>query len=391
MIRFADAREWWLELSPMVQAEAVQQSQPWSTADSRHRAYLNRVCLHEFLNWIRAEVPQAHPWMPSDTLPAVWDVVNGTAVMVGTTRLVLIPTEVIDDDELEVPQEWVDIPSWAGDYYLAVQVKPESGWMRIWGYATHQELKSIGHYDPSDRTYSLDTEQLTRDLNAFWLTFQLCSTESARAALLPLPQLAPAQAENLIQRLGNPAVMFPRLTVPFSLWGALLEQETWRQQLFQYRTGIQPSTSTIVRLGAWLQGNFTAAWQAIEAVLSPQQTAIAWRNDPASEPTAFEVSRVKVLELGAQPGDEQIALVIGIKPTIESSVLIGLQICPTGDNLLLPDPIQIRLLDAAGREVGQASAAVTEIIQLQFEGCSGEQFQVEIISGNHHLIQEFEI
>ena len=34
----------------------------------------------------------------------------------------LIPSEAIDDSELEVPQEWVDIPSWAADYYLAVQI-----------------------------------------------------------------------------------------------------------------------------------------------------------------------------------------------------------------------------------------------------------------------------
>lgn len=391
MIQFADLKEWWLELSPRAQAEAVQQSQPCSAPDSRHRAYLNCVCLHEFLNWIRADAPQSYPWMPSDTLPCVWEVVNGTAVMVETTRLVLLPTEVIDDDELEVPQEWVDIPGWAGDYYLAVQVKPESGWMRIWGYTTHQELKSIGNYDPSDRTYSLDTEQLTKDLNAFWLTVQLCRTELVRAAILPLPELIPAQAENLIQRLSNPSIMFPRLSVPFSLWGALLDQETWRQQLFQRRTGPHPSTSTRVQLGAWLQGNFTAAWQAIGAVLSPQQTAIAWRNDTSSEPMGFDVSRVKVLELGTQTEDAQIALVIGIKPMIESTVLIGLQICPTGDNLLLPNPIQVRLLDAAGSEIGQASATVTEIIQLQFEGYSGERFQVEIISGNYQLIEEFEI
>jgi len=26
-----------------------------------------------------------------------------------------------------VPQEWVDIPEWAADYYLAVQVNPDSG------------------------------------------------------------------------------------------------------------------------------------------------------------------------------------------------------------------------------------------------------------------------
>ncbi|PSO81051.1 MAG: hypothetical protein BRC41_15925 [Cyanobacteria bacterium QH_9_48_43] len=54
---------------------------------------------------------------PSPALPSFWEVVNGTAIALSGVRLVLIPSEAADLSELRVPQEWVDIPSWGGDYY----------------------------------------------------------------------------------------------------------------------------------------------------------------------------------------------------------------------------------------------------------------------------------
>lgn len=83
------------------------------------------------------EQPQVLP--SRDDLSSIWEVVNGTAIGIGETRIVLIP-EAMDTDEYEVQAEWVDIPSWAADYYLAVQVNSEDCWLRIWGYTTHKKL-----------------------------------------------------------------------------------------------------------------------------------------------------------------------------------------------------------------------------------------------------------
>jgi len=391
MIEFADPKEWWLELSPTMREETIRQSQRCSLPSSRSTAYLNSVCLQGFLNWLREDSLEAVPWLEASDLLTVWELVNGTAVILGTTRIVLIPTEAIDDGELAVPQEWVDIPSWAGDYYLAVQVQPERGWLRIWGYTTHQELKARGIYDPSDRTYCLTGEQLTQDLNAFWVTVRLCAIVQTRSAIAPLPELSPVQAENLIQRLGNPSVTFPRLAVPFMLWGALLEQANWRHQLFQHRTGQGDDRQPIVRLQEWWQGNFAPAWQAIAAVVSPQQLTTAWRSEAIEPLMEFAVSRAKMLEFGTQSGTEAIAIIISIVAATESKTSIQLQICPVGDNRLLPNPVRVRLLDVAGDEIGQASAAVTEIIQLQFEADAGERFCVEVVSGEQRITEEFEV
>ncbi len=400
MLRFADPKEWWIERSPMAQAEAVQQSQPCSTTASRHRAYLNALSLNAVLGWIRAEVPDATPWLAPALLPTVWDVVNGTAIMLGAVRLVLIPTEAIDDGELEVPQEWVDSPSWVGDYYLAVQVQPESGWVRVWGYTTHQELKSMGDYDPMDRTYAIDAEQLTQDLNVFWATYQFCGSEQTRTAIAPLPDLSTTQADTLIQRLGDATLVFPRLAVPFSLWAALLARDDWRQALYLRRCGGEQSRSVVVKLSDWLQEQFAATWQAIDAVLLPAQIATAWRSgentfDTTTPESAiapeYEINRVKVLEWGANPGEGAIAVLIGMTPIDGSQINIGLSICPVGENATFLQEIQVRLLDGNGTAVGQASATITETMQFQFTGQVGEQFSIEVMMGDRRLTELFEI
>ncbi|MEH2389982.1 MAG: DUF1822 family protein [Nostoc sp.] len=215
------------------------QEQPYSTAGACQRGWINQKCLQAFLPWFKEEIaPTARVYPNSAALPSFWEVVNGTAITFDRDRLVLIPTLAIDGDELRVPQEWVDIPEWVADYYIAVQVNPDEGWMKIFGYTTHQILKTKGVYDAGDRTYSLESEDLIPDINVLWVTRQLNHSEALRAEIAPLAPIAKTQAENLLERLGDPDVKFPRLAVPFSLWGALVAHGGWRKKLSELRQGL---------------------------------------------------------------------------------------------------------------------------------------------------------
>lgn len=226
------------------------QNQPFSTSGTRWRAYLNQMSLEAFLPWLQEEQDSnARVWTHQAALPSFWEFVNGTAINCDNMRLVLIPTTEIDRQELRVPQEWVDIPSWIADYYLAVQVDPNAGWVTIWGYTTHYQLKAKGVYDAGDRTYSLNEDELIGDINVLWIARHLCPDEPLRAEVAPIPVLPKAQAENLLERLGNPTVIFPRLTVPFQLWAALLEHGGWRQRLYELRQGLSEQWS----IPQWLQ------------------------------------------------------------------------------------------------------------------------------------------
>ncbi|MDZ7964182.1 MAG: DUF1822 family protein [Nostoc sp. DedSLP03] len=236
------------------------QEQPYSTPGACQRGWINQKCLQAFLPWFKEEIaPSAKVYPNSAVLPSFWEVVNGTAITFDRDRLVLIPTLAMDDDELRVPQEWVDIPEWVADYYIAVQVNPDDGWIKIFGYTTHQILKKKGVYDAGDRTYSLESEDLIPDINVLWVTRQLNRLEALRTEIAPLDPIAKTQAENLLERLGDHNVKFPRLAVPFSLWGALLAHSGWRKKLYELRQGLVIQRS----IPQWLQtgvANLAQQW-----------------------------------------------------------------------------------------------------------------------------------
>jgi Protein of unknown function (DUF1822) len=262
--------ETYLEINPATQSQAWQQSQVLANATSRWTAYLNQLCLDTVLDWLQQDYDL--PALAAYTLPSlqsIWEVVTGTAVLVGSTRLVLIPTETIDLDELRIPQEWVDIPIWLADYYLAVQVNPDQGWVKLAGFTNHRQVKTKGHYDWCDRTYRLDDTDLIHDLNVLWVSQQLQPDQITQAKVSDLPVLSLAQAGNLIQRLGNPEVRVPRLAIPFGQWGALLAHGGWRQRLAEQRRELPEQHS----VWEWLQTSLSQiaeqrGWQQMQ--IQPQ-------------------------------------------------------------------------------------------------------------------------
>ncbi len=244
----------------------------FSTSVARWRGRLNQMCLDAFLPWLREEeVENARVWTQTAALPSFWEFVNGTAIASHDIRLVLIPTTAIDTAELRVPQEWVDIPDWVADYYIAVQVNPNGGWVTIWGYTTHRQLKTKGVYDASDRAYSLDENDLIKDINGLWITRQLCPEEVLRESVAPLPTLPLVQAKNLLERLGNSEIVFPRLAIPFELWGALLTHGGWRQRLYEQRQGLSEQWS----IQEWLQAGVSNLAQQLGWGITRLQSNLA--------------------------------------------------------------------------------------------------------------------
>jgi hypothetical protein len=296
----------------------------------------------------------------------------------------LIPTESIDRSELEVPQEWVDLPSWVADYYLGVQISSDEREIEIYGYATHHQIKTQGSFDSIDRTYSLDSEDLNPDLNALWLTIDRYPATVTRAAIAPIPTLAPDRITPLIARLGDRSELLPRLAVPFEIWAAIIEHPASLQRLYQHRHSVG-STPVFTRLSGWLQGQIEAAWQTLDLVLLPPQIATAVRSADRSIPDPSELYRAKVYTLATG----QIALVIGISPMSDTESRIGLQIHPAGGATQLPSSTRLRLLTVDGDEIGQASAAVTETFQ--FRANAGERFQIEIACAGETQTERFEL
>jgi Protein of unknown function (DUF1822) len=247
-----------LEIPQNAYNQAWEKTRSHSNSTSRYQAYLNELCLSAILPWLQEDIaPQAKVWLNTTALPSFWELVNGTVICIDSTRVVLVPQESIDLSELRVPQEWIDIPTWAGDYYLGVEIEPEDGYVSIWGYCTHAQLKNQGVYDASTRTYALDASDIVNDICIFSVARQVCPNEVTRSEVAALPALSATQAQNLIVRLGDREMLAPRLSIPFQTWGALIEHGGWRTSLYQRRIG-QPEQFSVLQ---WLQSGISQAAQ----------------------------------------------------------------------------------------------------------------------------------
>ena len=255
-----------LELETATIDRAWQQSQNAGNSNSRWQQYLNQLALDTFLPWLQTEeIANAQAGLNGDAQRDLWEVVNGTVIAIDDAKLVLIPSEAEDISELRVPQEWIDLPQLVADYYLAVQVNVDAGFIRVWGYATHQQLKNNGNFSHSDRTYSLSDEELIADINVLWVARELCPEEVTQAVIEPVAAIADTQAENLIQRLGSTTQLLPRLAVPFASWAGLIQNPTWCRRLAASRRGVTTKTPVL----QWLkQGAANIAsefgWRQIE-------------------------------------------------------------------------------------------------------------------------------
>ena len=370
-----------LESSPAVQIDCWQQAQVGANPKAIWQIYLNQSCVNAFLPWLQAEhAPQARVELGDRT---TWELVNGTAITLGLRRLIVIPDKTIDTTELRVPQEWVDLPTWAGDYYLAAQVDPDTNQVRIWGFTTHAQLQA-GAYDPADRTYAIDAPSLVQDLNVLWVVQQVYANEPTQGAIAPLPALAPTQAENLVQRLANLAIGQPRLEIPFALWGALLAQDHLRQRLAQQRQGTSLSTHQSINLGQWLQNQFAVSWQALETLFSPEDLALNLRQ---SADTSTEVRRVKELTLPEQA----VLLIVGLTPETDDRISIKVQLRPHDRTLCLTSDITLEMLDTDGTVIQSVVARDQDnFIQLRrFRCASNSQFQLRITIADFSITENF--
>jgi hypothetical protein len=262
-----------LTIDPIDQQEAWEASQAQSNTLARYNAYVNRVCLKTFLKWFTGwiseeSLSQPAIWPAEESLTNLLEFVNGTAITLGETKIVIIPTENHDFEELIVPQEWVDIPEWVADYYLAAQVnleaEEEDCTIQICGFSTHQQLKNEAFYHANEKTYIVPVENLIGSLTTLQLTIGLNWKEK----VAELTKLSENETKKFLQQLGNAKIYSPRLQrdITFEQWAALISDEECRQQLYQQRMGIE-TKKPVINLSHWFHNIVDAGWQTIDEVI----------------------------------------------------------------------------------------------------------------------------
>ena len=325
-----------LELEQATIDRAWSQTNNSGNATSRWQSYLNQVVLNVFLPWLQTEEDAtAKPGFSQTAQADIWEVVNGTAIAIKDAKLVLIPSEAEDLGELRVPQEWIDLAEWTADYYLAVQVNVDAGYIRVWGYTTHQKLKNDGNFSYGDRTYSLTDEELITDIDALWIARELCPDEVTQTAIEQVTELETAQAENLIARLGSQSQMVPRLAIPFATWAALIKQPSWCHHLAANRRGKSVKTPVL----QWFKqgmANLTTdlGWRKIE--MTPSMVGAKGGTVAGATPVpAFGLA--KKLAIADQPYELKIL-------PLEEADSWRFELCCLTPGCMIPVGFKLRLL-----------------------------------------------
>ena len=373
-----------LENSPEETEQLWQESQNYSNDSARWNAYLNRLCLNMTIKYLTEdtqpeEIPQIS--LNLETLNQIWEVVNGSAISIGETRIILIPTEEIDTEEFAIPQEWVDLPSLVGDYYLAAVMEPEEYRMRIWGYTSYQNLKSKANYNELDQIYYLGQEFMTEDLNVMWVARELCP--QAKPSVEAIENLSVDEAITLVAQLGRSSPYSPRLEVEFEKWGALLENQSLLRMLYEQRLeGDRPTATNLLQ---WFEGIFETGWQTIEEILNVEQAEIGY-----SFRSSLRISRGKKIDLGMQISEESVALIVHLLAENEIEKEVNIQVHPMGEEVYLPPGVKLIVIDEFGEELAFAqSRDADNFIQRNFTAEAGDRFSIAVALGEARIIEDF--
>jgi hypothetical protein len=370
------------------------QSQNYPNITASWNAYVNYICLNTFLSYLKTEAEVTSKpkiWTQETELPSFWQVVNGTCLEIDKTRLLIIPSENSELTELRVQREWVDISNWTNDYYLAVEISLEECWMRVCGYATYQQLKEEGYYDPIDETYSLDAEELIEDLTIMWMMRDRKSNK--KFELKTLPTLSLVEAETLLDRLDLSSPYSPRLTLPFEQWGALIGCDRDRKKLYEMQQQkTQKETNnlaqTVTNLGQWLQNIFESGWQSIDTLVNPSSGNLAYSfRQGMPNSTQGTVEAIKIISVEGR----SLILSIGLKPEAEENISVFVQLFCSENGFYLPPAIKLTLFSKSGKVLQAVEAREQDtLIQLKrFIGAKGKSFSIQLSLNSFSAIESF--
>lgn len=363
-------------------------------ATAKHNYILNSLCLDAVSNWLEENIleeDEAIAIPKSEYLEASWSVVTGTEITLDSMKIAVIPQANSDIAGIEIPREWVDIPQWIPDYYLAAQVDLEQKTIWLWGYVHSNTVRQQGNLDRTHQHYTLPLEKMSLDLELFGITHQLIKP--------PQPSPHSSTAKNIdkqeaLEKLSEPSPFSPRLNLSFETWLALIGDRQWCQELYKQRCLNSQSKSSVTKLIQWLKSEVTSTldsgWKELNEIFPPSintaQPAFALRSDKDLQNYA---KKVKIIDLKVQlKQDITIVLFVAIAQKAENKYSIVAQLHPDSKQKFVPEAIGFQLIHK-GKVIQEAtSRSQDRYLQMGFISPIETSFSIKVTSHQQICFEE---
>jgi hypothetical protein len=218
-------------------------------------------------------------------------------------------------------------------------------------------------------------------------------------SVLPKVEVCEIPPEVWQDRIGYVAVQFtadlkeakiigftpqPQAEIPLNQLQSLEDFLLYLSKLEIVQSSQHEDSSSLVKIGQWLDGFVDAGWQTIEHLLNPQQLGLAFMS-------AVSITRGQKIDLGMQLEQISVALVVKIAAGSDGEVNILTQVYPVR-NHVLPQGVKLNIHDESGESVLEViSREEDNWIQLEFSAELGEKFQIIVTHGDSQQTRVFEV
>lgn len=359
---------------------------------------INSIALDTVTSWLKnclAENDDSVIIPESEMLESYWSVVSGTPVSVDNLKLVIIPNDTIDISGISIAREWLEIPHWTPDYFLAVQVNLEEKWVLLWGYIHSNTVKQKGNLNQSYQYYTVSSDLMSFDLELLGVTQQFINLPQYN--LTPIKPISESLQNECIDRLSQPSPFSPRLELPFETWSRLISFPNWCKKLHKQRCVNSSSNQQTNKLLDWLKNQMledvNSGWQDLNQLISmklmkPAQFSFV-RHCESHKFQEQKITKAKIIDLQVQLNQSvKIILLIAITEKAENKFSIVAQLHPDKTQKFLPESLKLGLISNSELLHEVNSRSHDQIIQTGLTVGKDHSFQIKITFRDNIYFQE---
>lgn len=336
----------WLEPEQIAQAKDI--SNNFTTEAQQWQSYLNALALLGFEQWLSSRLSERSMQSVASPFPqASPEPIESVAyIKVNGFTICLIAVEHVLDETIRIPQAVVEQPELAAHFYVLQEVSEEQELVTVRGFLRFDELMSYRdryNCQPQDNCYQLPLAFLDAEPNHL-----LFYCRSLQPTAIALPIHSPRPTESFL-------------------------------------VGLTQATTTLTQ---WLQGAFDESWQTIDQLINPDA-------DLSFSTRSLEsgARRGKLINLGAQLGQQAVALLLSITSEADGKLGVLVQLHPTGATRYLIPNLKLSLRSQTGKTLQEVTARSQDnYIQLKpFKGKPGIRFSIAIQLGSEVVEESFEL